>query len=361
MTSKVHWHDVFIFGGAIMGSVVGAGFASGQEVMQFFTHLGFAGSMGAGLVGMLTLAWVSMTILEDGRTQQFNHVNDIFAYYCGKKVGVFFEWFVPTLMLLAFSIMISAAGATVYEHYGLKPFIGRAILGLATLATVLLGLKKLTNIVGAIAPALIAFTMLIGITGIIRNPGGIAASAQVMKTIQVRGAYGNWFFSGVMYASFLMVGFMPFATGIGKQAKNRKDTMLGGLFAGIFFLTGAMILSTGLLVNIGQVYDKQIPSLVIASANLPLAATFFALLMLTGIYTASVSMLWTAVNRIESNDRTTRYRVAALLMTILAFFGGQLQFSTMVAIVYPAVGYLGLVLIAGMLYSKIKPLIQSLP
>jgi len=300
-----------------------------------------------------------MTILEDGRTQQFDNVNEIFTFYCGKKVGTFFEWFVPTLMLLAFSIMISAAGATVYEHYGLHPLMGRIILGMATLATVLLGLKKLSKIVGSIAPAFIALTMLIGITGIVRNPGGVAASAQVLETINVRGAYDNWFFSGIMYASFLMVGFMPFATGIGKQAKNRKDTLLGGLFAGIFFLAGAMILSTGLLVNIDQVYDKQIPSLVLASQNLPLAATFFALLMLTGIYTASVSMLWTAVNRIESNDKTTRYRVTALLMTILAFFGGQLQFSTMVAIVYPAVGYLGLVLIAGMLHSKIRPVIQS--
>lgn len=102
MKEKPHWKDIVLFGGAIMGSVVGAGFASGQEVMQFFTHLGFAGSMGAGLVAMAVLAWVSMTILEDGRTHQFHNANQIFSHYCGRRIGLFFEWFVPTLMLLAF-------------------------------------------------------------------------------------------------------------------------------------------------------------------------------------------------------------------------------------------------------------------
>lgn len=250
--------------------------------------------------------------------------------------------------------MISAAGATVEQHYGINGHIGRLTLALLTLLTVLLGLKRLASIVGSVAPAFIAFTMLIGLTSVLKNPQGIAASSQALTHLQMKGAYGHWFLSGLMYASFLMVGFMPFATGLGQQAKNRKDTFLGGLFAGMFFLAGAMILSTGLLVQITDVYNTQIPSLVIAANSMPVAATFFALLMLTGIYTASVSMLWTAVNRIEGNHSTPRYRYTAVLMTLLALLGGQLQFSTMVALVYPAVGYLGLVLIAGMIYTKIR-------
>ncbi|SMP45661.1 YkvI family membrane protein [Anoxynatronum buryatiense] len=352
MPEKAHWKEIILFGGAIMGSVVGAGFASGQEVMQFFTHLGFIGSIGAGLVGMLLLAWISMTILEDGRTQQFEDANDIFAYYCGQRIGFFFEWFVPTLMLLAFSIMISAAAATIHEHFGLHPALGRFVMALLPLITVLTGLKRLARIVGSIAPFFISVTMIISLTSIVRHPGGIVDSAHVLQGLHVPGAYSHWLVSGIMYASFLMVGFMPFAAGIGKQAKNRTDTRLGGLFAGIFFLAGAMILSTGLLVIIGDVYNKQIPSLAMASASIPPIAPFFALLMLTGIYTASTSMLWTAVNRIEGNDQTLKYRFTALLLTILAFFGGHLQFATMVGIVYPAVGYLGLVLIAGMLYRR---------
>jgi hypothetical protein len=44
------WKDIVAFGGAIMAFVIGAGFASGQEAMQFFTHFGLWGSRGAGKV-----------------------------------------------------------------------------------------------------------------------------------------------------------------------------------------------------------------------------------------------------------------------------------------------------------------------
>ena len=352
MTQSIQWKRVFLFGGAIMGSVVGAGFASGQEVMQFFTHLGFTGSIGAGIVAMLLLSWVFMTILEDGRKYQFSNTNEIFAHYCGKKIGLFFEWFVPILMFLVYSIMISAAGATVNEHYGLSPAVGRIGMAAMTLSTVLLGLKRLARIVGSVAPMFIGLTIFIGLTSIIKNPEGIANSGQVLSTIQVPYAYSHWLVSGIMYAAFLLVGFMPFTAGVGRLTRNHKETMLSGLFAGIFFLTGAMILSTGLLVNIGQVYDRQIPSLFVASAHFPIVASLFALLMLAGTYTSSVAMLWTAVNRVERNDQTPRYRVAALVMTLFAFIGGHLPFATMVGIIYPTIGYLGLVLVAGMVYTS---------
>lgn len=348
----IQWKRVFIFGGALMGSVVGAGFASGQEVMQFFTHLGFTGSIGAGFVAMLLLSWVFMTVLEDGRIHQFSNSNEIFTYYCGKKIGLFFQWFVPILMFLVYSIMISAAGATVHEHYGIHPGFGRIGMACLTLSTVLLGLKRLARIVGSVAPLFIALTIFIGLSSIIKNPEGIASSTHVLSRVQVPKAYSHWLVSGIMYAAFLLVGFMPFTAGIGKLTRHHKETMLCGIFAGIFFLTGAMILSTGLLVNIGQVYHRQIPSLFVASAHFPKIASLFALLMLAGTYTSSVTMLWTAVNRVEENEQTLGYRMTALIMTLFAFIGGHLPFATMVGIIYPTIGYLGLVLMAGMIYSK---------
>ncbi|SFH68024.1 Uncharacterized membrane protein YkvI [Tindallia magadiensis] len=354
MPKKIHWKQVFVSGGAIVGSMVGAGFASGQEVMQFFTHLGFTHSIYAGLLSMVLLSWIFMTILEDGRKHQFTNANAIFSHYCGRKIGFFFEWFVPILMLMVFSMMISAAGATFHEHYGLHPSFGRMIVALFTLATVLLGIKGLVRIVGSIAPAFICLTILMSLSSIIANPEGIRASSQKLMSIDVPSAYQHWFISGFMYASFLMVGFMPFTTEIGKQANSKKETILGGLFGGVFFLTGAMILSTGLLVVIDQVYYRQIPSLAMASASLPLLASIFAVLMVAGIYTASVSMLWTSVNRIEENDSCFRYRKVAVFMTIFAFIGGQLPFATMVSLIYPTIGYLGLILISGMIYTKIK-------
>lgn len=352
MKEKANWKDIIAFGGAIMAFVIGAGFASGQEVMQFFTHLGLWGSLGAGSVAMVLFAWFSATILEDGRRLQLEDPNEIFAYYCGKTMGVFFEWFVPALLFLVVSIMISGAGATVSEHYGWNANIGRIGMAICTLATVLLGLKKLVRIIGYIAPVIVVFTLSMGMISIVQNPAGLAVADQVLQTIDVPGASSNWIFSGILYAAFSVVGLMPFIAGMGKQAINKTDTTLGGIFGGVTFVVGAMILSTGLLANIGEVYNKQIPSLAIASKIVPLMGSMFAVMLLIGIYTTAVPMLWTACNRISTDEKSTKYKVTAVIIIIVSFFGGQLQFGKMVGIVFPTTGYMGMILFAGMIYTK---------
>ncbi len=352
MKEQANWKDIIAFGGAIMAFMIGAGFASGQEVLQFFVGFGLWGSLGAGLIAMILFSWFSASIMEDGRKLQLDDPNAIFAYYCGPAIGKFFEWFVPALLFLVVSIMISGAGATVAEHYGANPNIGRVAMAIAALATVLLGLKKLVRIIGYIGPVIVVFTIAMGLLSIAQNPAGIAASNQVIETLDVPKAASNWVFAGVLYAAFAVVGLMPFIAGIGKQAKNAKDTLYGGIFGGVAFMAGAMILSTGLLANLADVYDKQIPSLVVASKLFPLIGSIFALLLLAGIYTTAVPMLWTACNRITTDESSTKYKITASVIILISYFGGQLQFGRMVGIVYPSTGYMGILLFAGMIYKR---------
>ena len=57
MSSSHLWNGI-VFGGAILGFIIGAGFASGQEILTFYTHLGFWGSFAAGLFAMLVMSVV---------------------------------------------------------------------------------------------------------------------------------------------------------------------------------------------------------------------------------------------------------------------------------------------------------------
>lgn len=44
------------YAGVYVGAVIGAGYASGQEVLQFFAGYGFIGMLGA-VITMIMLAW----------------------------------------------------------------------------------------------------------------------------------------------------------------------------------------------------------------------------------------------------------------------------------------------------------------
>lgn len=75
-------------------------------------------------------------------------------------------------------------------------------------------------------------------------------------------------------------------------------------------------------------------------------------MLLLGIYTTAVPMLYTVCNKVSSDSKSWAYRIAAVVTAIVSIFGGQLSFSTMISIIYPISGYAGLVIFAGIIYTK---------
>lgn len=350
---KLNIGQVIGIGGAFMGFVIGSSFASGQECMQYFTSFGLLGSIGAGLIALILYVWFVAVIVEDGRYLKLNNSGKMFNFYLGKYLGFVLEWFTPIMLFFVYSMMISGAGSTFEEYYGVDGNIGRAIMIIASLGTVLLGLDKLVKIVGYIAPVLLVVTMVIGIISIVNNPVGIVEADQNLKTIEVHSNFNNWALSGLMYAAYTVTGVVPYLADIGKStATSRKNSIFGGIFGGGAFLIAVMILNFGLLANILDVYTLEIPSLFVAASISPVFGNIFSVLLMLGIYTTAVPMLYTVCNKISSDSKSKAYKIAAVVTAIVSIFGGQLSFSTMISIIYPISGYAGIVIFVGMIYTK---------
>lgn len=350
---KMNIGQIIAIGGAFMGFVIGSSFASGQECMQYFTGFGLFGSIGAGIIALILYVWFVSVIVEDGRKLKLDNSGKMFNFYLGKYLGFALEWFTPIMLFFVYSMMISGAGSTFEEYYGLNGNIGRAIMIIASLGTVLLGLDKLVKIVGYIAPVLLVVTMVIGVISIVSNPEGIAVADQSLTKVQVNTNFSNWALSGLMYGAYTVTGVVPYLADIGKStATNKKNSFWGGVFGGGAFLIAVMILNFGLLANIKDVYNLEIPSLFVAASISPAFGNVFSVLLLLGIYTTAVPMLYTVCNKISSDSKSNAYRIAAVITAIVSIFGGQLSFSTMISIIYPISGYAGIVIFAGMIYTK---------
>lgn len=351
--NKIKISQVITIGGAFMGFVIGSSFASGQECLQYFTGHGVLGSIGAGVIALLLYVWFVSVIVEDGRYLKLHNSGKMFNFYLGKYIGFVLEWFTPIMLFFVYSMMISASGSTFEEYYGINSNIGRAAMIIASLATVLLGLDKLVKIVGRIAPVLLIVTIIIGIISIANNPGGIANADSQLQEIKVHSNFENWALSGFMYGAYTVTGVVPYLADIGKSAStNKKNSLLGGLFGGGAFLIAVMILNFGLLANIKVVANLEIPSLYVADSISPVFGGVFSVLLLLGIYTTAVPMMYTVCNKISSDSHSKAYKITAIVTAIVSIFGGQLSFSTMISIIYPISGYAGIVIFIGILYTK---------
>ena len=67
----VKWSNVFGFAGAFCALLIGSGFATGQEVMQYFVSYGYWGLAGA-IVVLLLFLYVGTEFMAVGHREKFN-------------------------------------------------------------------------------------------------------------------------------------------------------------------------------------------------------------------------------------------------------------------------------------------------
>lgn len=352
--------NVLTFTGAIVAYLIGAGVASGQEALQFFAAFGVRGAIGAGIMALLLYVWFSATIMSDGQKLKLMSSNKIFAHYCGRHLGRFFEVYAPLYLVMVFMVMVAGAGSILNEAYGFHPQLGRLLMVISALITVLMGLKNVVNIVAKLGPLIIAFAISIALANIALNPSGIAEADAAMQTISVPKAAPAWFISGLIFPATGCVLVAPFLAQLGSMANSQREARIGGTLGGGAFIIAVITMCFGLLASIGELYAQNIPTLFLAKNWNAVLALAFMVAIMAAVYTTSVPMLWLSANAIAPDEGTTRFRVWVFAIAIVAFIGGQFPFAKLVNVLYPLSGYLGLFLFASILLRQLRDLFRRL-
>ncbi len=77
------------YAGAFIALLIGSGFATGQELIQFFASYGYLGLIGI-LITFILLTVLAVELIYASYTQQFENLNDIYVHMAGKAAGKFF-------------------------------------------------------------------------------------------------------------------------------------------------------------------------------------------------------------------------------------------------------------------------------
>ncbi|GAB3670303.1 membrane protein [Zhihengliuella somnathii] len=310
-----------MFAGAIVAFLIGSGFATGQEILQYFASYGFWGIAGTGLLVLALMTYVCIEFLTAGQSQRFERPSRIFHYYCGRYLGTFFDYFSILFVFLSFAVMVSGAGAVFQEHYGLSKYVGGIGLALAVGATVWFGLGRLVDVIGKIGPLIVVIAVALGVLGIVRGTDGVAGGNALLPTLELTQASTNWFMSGLSYVGFCMLWLAAFLTALGGTARTRREAANGGLIGGVAFSLACVVVALGLLANIARVNGTEIPLLVLAADLSPVLASGFSAIILAGIYTTAVPLLWTVSSRFVA-EGTPRFKLLTLALAAVGTLVG---------------------------------------
>lgn len=356
-SQKVVPSRVITYAGAFIALLIGSGFATGQELLQYFASWGYWGVAGV-IATFLLLAYVGMSFISAGYYNTFEKPNDIYKYYCGNIIGTFYDYFSVFFLFLSYTVMVAGAGATVEQHFGLNPLVGSVVLMLTVIGTVVFGLSKIVDVIGKIGPFIVVMAIVVGAISLVKNAGlGSDAVVQMQEAVnsgQVKVASTSWWLAAGSYVGFCMLWLAAFLGELGSKTNSAKEGKLGAVGGAAGFSIATLIMALAILFAVTKVAGSQIPSLILAGEIHPLLATIFSIIIFLGIYTTAVPLLWSVVARF-AEEKTPRFTLLSIILGIVGgIIGVALQFDVLVNYVYVINGYVGMILLGIMIVRSIQ-------
>lgn len=351
---KVKGKNVFKIAGAIIGFMIGAGFATGQETLQYYTSEGFWGLAGV-LVAYGFVFWLFYCFMVTGSRTKMRHSREVFQYYCGKYLGWVYEILAISMLFLVTVTMVSSVGSIVSQYFGVNEIVGRLVMIALVLASVLLGLKKLLDVLGPLGPVIIAGLIIIAVVAIASNPGGLATAPEFIASADppMLKASGFWLLSGILYGIMNIYPLASFGSAMGADATSKKEAIIAALVGAVALALGAICITLSQLANIDIVYNQEIPTLALAAHYMPAVAGVFSIILLLGIYTTVTPNLW-AVSQAFGKDGSKRYIIATIVAGVLVFAISFLPYGELMNMIYPFAGYAAYLMIICMAVKHIR-------
>ena len=328
-----------------IGTVVGAGFATGQEILQFFVSFGLGGLWGILLSTGLFILFGVLIMKIGLRLSAQSHFDVL-----GQIGGPLFQAAMDGLIMLSLfgglTAMMAGTGAMFAQQLGLSPALGNALMGLLTAITVLRGLRGVIAAISAVVPFLLVSVLLISLFTLKNAPPDFQLGLGGTGS----GLLGNWLWAAILYTSYNIILSASVLGPLGAEAKHRRTVLLGGALGGLGLGFASLMIYLAISASGAEVSYLEVPMLHMALQIAPIAGVLFSLVLVAEIYTTAVGALYGFSARLM--ERNGRQGIAKITLTVsAAFFASLLGFSNLVRYLYPLQGYGGIVLLLALLWA----------
>ncbi|QKX52127.1 hypothetical protein HF394_16955 [Planococcus glaciei] len=342
----------FQIGGAFIGVIVGAGFASGQEVLQFFTSFGIYGIIGS-LLAMALFAFLGMNLTQLGSQLQTKSHQHAIRHICGKYLGPVVDVAITFFLFGVTVVMFSGSGAIFEQQFGIPGSVGNVLMAVLTIATVMLSVNKVISLISAFTPVLLLVVIIITVYSLFNFDMTSAELAAATASAAGSQAAPHWLLGAALYVSYNLAAGAAMMTVMGGTVKDAKIAARGGIIGGVGLGILILLINVSMLTQLKEIAAVPMPMLVLANNISPLIGGLMSIILLGMIYNTAVGMLYAFTARIVKPD-SKKFKVSVGAFGAVAFASSFVGFVTLVGTVYPVMGYLGFTLIAAIVIAWVR-------
>lgn len=317
----------------IVGTTVGAGYASGRELWEFFGSYGSA-SQKTLPVALFLFTVSCYVIMELGRRLQAKEYRQVLTTIIGPRLTLVYDGLILFYLLGTTVVMFAGSGAALH-HWGVPYWLG---VFLTALFVLLVFIKKTQGVLmlnSVLAPLMISF--LLGACLIYLWQGeGVFPSGE--------GNFPQALASAIAFTSFNILPLVAVLSVIGAEL-NERETLLAAIASGVGLALLSLIYNQALLGASPMASRYDVPLFALFQQFPKEWLVGLSIVLWLAIYTTAVSNLFGLIARFKVWFSQPDWLVALLLvfcMLPLTAFG----FTRLIQILYPLYGVLNLFLLS---------------
>ncbi len=335
-----------------MATIIGAGFASGQEIIQFFSIYYKGGFLGIILAGGL-FSIIGYIVLSKVYTERIRSYDEFLFPMMGYFLGRVMEFIVMLFMACVMSVMTAGLGNILMDITGLDYRVC-VIIGVAVcLIAILTNIKGIVMLSSVISPVLIAGIVFVGCYILVSKDTSVFNISNKFSVIT-----DNWVFSAILYVSYNTILSTVLLTGMLPYLKSRKVSAWGGVLGGGMLGVTALILNSALYLFYPHSITSEIPVLGIIQNNSILLSQIYSGVLILAMFISTVTSGYCLADRI-SKKMKLNYKLVAVILCAMTIPLTSLGFSNLISTLYPVFGYLGLFMVFVILFQHVRGLFAN--
>ncbi|MEH7378699.1 YkvI family membrane protein [Neobacillus drentensis] len=348
---KRDWTQAFQIAAVYVGTVVGAGFATGKEIVEFFSRFGFFGLISILMSGYLFISLGSklmrMAAHIDAKSyQEFNEY--LFGKWPGRVINVFMLF-----MLLGVSaVMLSGAGAIFEEQLNLPKAVGVFLTIFLSFLVMLVGTKGLFAVNTFVVPVMITFSIIlmfysIQMPNFLNQLLFVPHSDDGWKSVIAPFSYV------ALNLGLSQAVLVPIAT----EVKDDWTIKWGGILGGAA-LTVILIAGHFTLIMLPNLEQYNIPMAIVMKNLAPFFYWIFVLVIYGEIFTSVIGNVF-GLDRQLKQYLPIPTMVSVTLIFIVSYLISLVNYGTLLSYLYPLFGYICMIFFILLWMKPFTPCIRK--
>lgn len=318
-----------------IGTVVGAGFATGQEIIQFFTRYGRVAVVTI-MIATILFIWLGTKLMILANRLKARSYEDVNVALFGPKVGQYVSLFTLVVLTCVNSVMLAGAGAVFNEHFNIHYQTGLLITIVASFLIINRGMNAILQLNSIVVPTMLIFTSFI-MWDTFNQPNTLHGIMMITDQ-PVYAAIVSAILYGAFNLAMAQAVLVPLGTSVPDERIIRLGGWVGGILIGVMLICGHMALS----IQMPGVTQFDIPMGQIAYGLGTAVQLIYIILIFSEIFSTFVADIYGVTLQLKHRLSLHPKLITAFIM-LFCFILSQFGFKPLVAILYPIFGLLSVI------------------